>query len=453
MRITFYCIHLIIAINIFAQTDKPIYNIKPDERYKTDILLIVAHPDDETAIGSYLAKAIYDDNKQVSIVYTNRGQGGGNSYGVEQASSMGLIREIEARKAALKFGITNVWFLNGYDSPGQDVFRSLGTVSHGETLEKIIRIIRLTRPEVIFTWLPDFVSGENHGDHQASGVIATEAFDMAGDPTVFPQQVAFPRERTDISNFNEGVNPWQAKKIYYFSDREEPIDGPGPKFNISDVSKSKKIPYYQLAAELSTPHLTQADVSESAIKALKTKDYSEFEKYMSRFHLLFGKSLVKCNPRGDVFEGIRSESLGYIAPQGYKEETGKEVNIELGGAFAFYRKFWKVHSIENLASLVQPEITVAVNSYLNFPIVLSNYTNDSVNVELKPLLPEGWKVSSGIATYHLAPNEVFPVQTFIIAASEKTTQPIDISWEALVGGNVIGRVTIRVGLSEWTLPQ
>jgi hypothetical protein len=120
---------------------------------------------------------------------------------------------------------------------------------------------------------------------------------------------------------------------------------------------------------------------------------------------------------------------------------------------SLYRKFWKVHSIENLASLVKPEITVAVNSYLIFPIVLSNYTNDSVNVALRPLLPEGWKVSSGIAIYHLASNETFPVQTFIIAASEKTTQPVDISWEALVDGNVIGKVTIKVGLSEWTLPQ
>ena len=31
----------------------------PDERYEADILLIVAHPDDETAVTGYLAKAIY----------------------------------------------------------------------------------------------------------------------------------------------------------------------------------------------------------------------------------------------------------------------------------------------------------------------------------------------------------------------------------------------------------
>ncbi len=31
-------------------------NLPPDARFKTDALVIVAHPDDETEIGSYLAR-------------------------------------------------------------------------------------------------------------------------------------------------------------------------------------------------------------------------------------------------------------------------------------------------------------------------------------------------------------------------------------------------------------
>ncbi len=34
-------------------------------------------------------------------------------------------------------------------------------------------VVRLTRAEVILTWLPGIFVGENHGDHQAAGVIAT----------------------------------------------------------------------------------------------------------------------------------------------------------------------------------------------------------------------------------------------------------------------------------------
>ena len=31
-------------------------NAKPDERFKSDLLVVVAHPDDETEIGAYLAR-------------------------------------------------------------------------------------------------------------------------------------------------------------------------------------------------------------------------------------------------------------------------------------------------------------------------------------------------------------------------------------------------------------
>ena len=33
----------------------------PDPRYKADILLVVAHPDDDSLVTSYLARAVYPD--------------------------------------------------------------------------------------------------------------------------------------------------------------------------------------------------------------------------------------------------------------------------------------------------------------------------------------------------------------------------------------------------------
>src|SRR5260370_31946410 len=41
---------------------------RPDDRFKADILVIVAHPDDETAVTGYLAKAIFDDHRRVAVV-------------------------------------------------------------------------------------------------------------------------------------------------------------------------------------------------------------------------------------------------------------------------------------------------------------------------------------------------------------------------------------------------
>jgi len=104
---------------------------------------------------------------------------------------------------------------------GLVTFVRLERLLHGLALDEVVRLVRITRPEVILTWLPDYVVGENHEDHQASGVLATEAFDAAGDPTWFPEQVSPSRDRLGMSNLTEGLLPWQPKKLYYFSDAFE----------------------------------------------------------------------------------------------------------------------------------------------------------------------------------------------------------------------------------------
>src|SRR5271156_2083992 len=68
---------------------------QPDERYKADILLVVAHPDDEGAATPYLARAI-DEGKRVAVAYGTRGSSGANEAGPEQAAAPGDIRQIEA---------------------------------------------------------------------------------------------------------------------------------------------------------------------------------------------------------------------------------------------------------------------------------------------------------------------------------------------------------------------
>src|ERR1700761_6329667 len=87
----------------------------PDQRFKADILLVVAHPDDEVMAGAYLAREIFDHHKRVAVVFQNPGDGGVNESGPEQGVSLGAIRQIEARRAVGFLGITNVWFLNGHD--------------------------------------------------------------------------------------------------------------------------------------------------------------------------------------------------------------------------------------------------------------------------------------------------------------------------------------------------
>jgi LmbE family N-acetylglucosaminyl deacetylase len=246
----------------------------PDERYKADILLVVAHPDDEGAATPYLARAM-DQGKRVAVVYGTRGSSGGNEVGTEQAGALGDIREIEARRALGTLGITNAWFLSGRDTASQNVLQSLANWGHGSSLEQLVRIVRLTRPEVVLTFLPGTFIGEDHGDHQAAGVLATEAFDISGDSTVFPEQVAGATKRLEV--FLENLRPWQVKKIYYFPDADNDalFAGKGPEYAVKEISKSSKKAYWRMALESFREHQTQA---KSYLDSLAKMSESQIEK-------------------------------------------------------------------------------------------------------------------------------------------------------------------------------
>src|SRR5256884_2667983 len=172
-----------------------------DERYKVELLLVGAHPDDEGAATPYLSRAL-DEHQRIAVVFGTRGSSCANEAGGEQAAALGAIREIEARNALATLGITNVWFLGGKDTASQNVLLSLANWDHGESLEQLVRLVRLTRPEVILTFLPGTFIGEGHGRHQASRVLGTQAFDLSGDSTAFPEHGAGPSQplRTFLSN-------------------------------------------------------------------------------------------------------------------------------------------------------------------------------------------------------------------------------------------------------------
>src|SRR5260221_7807437 len=230
-----------------AQNAAPVQTIKgPDERFKADILVVLAHPDDEGGVTPYLARAIYDEHKGVAVVFTTRGGSGANDYPREHGAGLADIREQEARQACAKLGITNVWFLEGKDTASQNVLNSLANWGHGANLEALVRIVRLTRPEAIISWLPGIFVGENHGDHQASGVLATEAFDLANDPTAFPAQVAGASKRLEKNM--EKLTPWQPKKLHFFCDADDQkqIAGTGPAHSGRQMLPTPKKPNWRL---------------------------------------------------------------------------------------------------------------------------------------------------------------------------------------------------------------
>jgi hypothetical protein len=222
---------------------------------------------------------------------------------------------------------------------------------------------------------------------------------------------------------------------------------------MAEMSPTRKVPYYQLAAELHQFHLTQGDVSEVAIRAMKTGDFGAFRKWLGRFNLIFGKSLVSCKQDGDLFEGITASPSAFNRTSGFKPVPRRGATVELGGPFAYYNAFRQAHDLGHLGALVEPELEVAAGSYVHIPLLLHNDSADSVGVDLKSIAPDGWKEASGGGLYRLGPGETCPVQTFFFAPHETSDQMQIVRWRARVMGKEIGTVVVKIKVSEWTLPQ
>jgi LmbE family N-acetylglucosaminyl deacetylase len=471
------------AVSARAQTATPGQTIKgPDERVKTDILVVVAHPDDEGGVTPYLARAIYDEHKRVAVVYTTRGGSGGNDYAREHGPALADIREQEARQACAKLGITNVWFLDGKDTASQNVLNSLANWGHGANLERLVRIVRLTRPEVIISWLPGIFIGENHGDHQASGVLAMEAFDLASDPAAFPAQVVGASKRLEI--YLENLSPWQPKKIYFFSDAhdQKQFAGSGPAYSTREISPSQKKPYWRLALDAATPHLTQFPED---IQHLSKMGDDELNKMMSDpnagwwpepITLIFGKSLVSGLQTRDVFFNL-GDSIVRIEPswaaqvpnpanraQALEKQSGiadaavRTPYAELAGPWSYYQEFRRRHGLADLPEVKLPEIGVKAGSTLTVPIVVTHAADKNAEVIVTVNVPSGWTVMNGAGRLRL-PAENKTAFNVEIATPEmgkeelKSAPPVEIVVGVSAAGSSPSEVRLRVLLKASALPQ
>jgi LmbE family N-acetylglucosaminyl deacetylase len=165
-------------------------------------LFIGAHPDDEAGQLSAYGQWGHENGLRTGVVTVTRGEGGGNAVGPEEGPPLGLLREKEERSAVSKAGITEVFNLDEVDfyytvsdALTQQVW------DHDQVLGKVVRIIRETRPEILFTMDPAPSPG-NHGNHQDAARLATEAFEAAGDPKRFPEHIR-----------SEGLKPFAPAKL------------------------------------------------------------------------------------------------------------------------------------------------------------------------------------------------------------------------------------------------
>ncbi len=161
---------------------------------------VVAHPDDED--GGMLTLEARGRGVSTLLMTLNRGEGGQNKIGSNLSDVLGVLRAEELLASDQYYGVQERFSHVadfGFSKSADETFQKWG--GHDTALADIVRVIRTFRPDVL---VPRFSGTERdgHGHHQASSILAKEAFRAAADPNRFPEQIA------------QGLLPWQAKKFY-----------------------------------------------------------------------------------------------------------------------------------------------------------------------------------------------------------------------------------------------
>ena len=240
------------------------------------VLYIAAHPDDEnTRLLAYLA-----NERKVKTGYLSltRGDGGQNLIGNEQGIELGLIRTQELL-AARRIDGAQQFFTTAYDfgfskSPDE----TLQKWGRDKILGDIVWVIRNFKPDVIITRFPTTGEG-GHGHHTASAILASEAFDAAGDASKFPEQLT------------NGVVPWQATRLMWNTfnfggnntTREDQL-----KIDVGVYNSVLGKGYGELAAESRSQHKSQG----FGVPAQRGESYEYFS------------TIKGAKPAKDLFDGI-----------------------------------------------------------------------------------------------------------------------------------------------------
>ena len=166
---------------------------------RASLIMITAHPDDED--GGMLTYESRGQGARVTLLTLNRGEGGANVMSANYFDGLGLVRTEELLAADRYYGVDQYWTRVVDYGFSKTKAESISKWTHDRVLADVVRVVRMTRPLVITSV---FVGGptDGHGNHQTAGAMAQEVFKAAGDPNVFPDQIA------------AGLRPWNPLKDY-----------------------------------------------------------------------------------------------------------------------------------------------------------------------------------------------------------------------------------------------
>ena len=209
-------------------------------------MMATAHPDDENnALLVMLNRGL---GFRTALVTATRGNGGQNEIGPELFEPLGVLRT-EELAATHRFDGAEQYFTRavdfGFSFSIDETFEKWGREA---IISDFVRLIRTIRPDVVTALAPTGAGGGQH--HQASSVLAREAFRAAGDAAKLPEQLS------------DGLRPWRARKFYVAGGFGGPEAAPPPGATriAIDLSRYDQLlgrTYAEIGAEARSMHKCQ----------------------------------------------------------------------------------------------------------------------------------------------------------------------------------------------------
>jgi LmbE family N-acetylglucosaminyl deacetylase len=247
------------------------------------LLCVTAHPDDEAGAFGGTLLLYHERGVETFVVCMTAGTAARNRGTASTDQELANLRRAEFAASCKMLGITRGEVLDYPDG-------KLDRVDLYGAVGDIMLRIRQLRPQVMLTFGPDGgLTG--HIDHAMAGTFATMAFEWAGRPDRYPEQL------------EHGLAAHRAQKLYYHTadfvlpDRQ--LISPPTVTSRIEIGK-ERFEKKHLAFQ---QHITQKPLFERVRKNLGQR----LEGTVEMFHLAATREPREAKPESDLFADVTDE--------------------------------------------------------------------------------------------------------------------------------------------------
>jgi LmbE family N-acetylglucosaminyl deacetylase len=243
------------------------------------LLCVTAHPDDEAGAFGGTLLLYHERGVETSVVCMTAGTAARNRGNAHSDDELAALRRAELAASCKLLNVSHCEVLEYPDS-------KLDRTDFSRAIGDVVLRIRQLRPQVVLTFGMDGgLTG--HTDHAMAGMFASMAFEWAGRPDRFPEQI------------EQGLQPHRAQKLYYLTadyvlpDRK-PIAPPTvtARIEVGEERLRKKSAAFRL-------HKTQAPLFERV-----DKNTGPSHGTAEMFHLVATSNAREAKAETDLFEGV-----------------------------------------------------------------------------------------------------------------------------------------------------